>query len=84
MPSNEDKETLEALRKEAQEAEAKLLGSGGVKLRGVSLGKSEHSGTDAPRGTLKMPEGMSLSQIRAWKEARDKELARLAAEKKST
>ena len=84
MSRDEDKETLEALRREAQEAEAKLLKRGGPRLGGVSLGKSEYGGTEAPRGTLKMPEGMTLAQIRAWKKARDADLARLEAEKKST
>jgi len=81
MPSDEDKETLEALRKEAQEAKAELLGRGGVRLGGVGLGTSEHGGTEASRGTLKMPEGMTLVQMRAWKKARNDELARLDAEK---
>ena len=82
MPSDEDKETLEALRREAQDAEAKLLKRGGPKLGGVNLGKGEYGGTETSRGTLKMPEGMTLAQIRAWKKARDKELARLDDEKK--
>ena len=75
MPT--DREKLEQLFRETG-------GRGRVGEVGRPLGKSEYFGEETSRGILAMPEGMSLPQIRAWKKARDKELARLEAEKEES